>query len=320
MSKQRKESEEIAHKCLLIIEQMDKNDEYAMIIASDVYGILGNFEHCSEAGTEDSTRKAKKYYEIAKNLAERTGSRERAADLDSKIAMLKTRRAIKEGSEKEIGVGELSEQLLETKKRAFQAMMESKGEVESLHQGFNYAVALKDSHHRIVAERLLKKLIRISPQFHGRDHDTTIDFESLLKDTTTRIVGVGNQYQPVLFQALRYKCDGKECVIEGPIQNTIQCRDGKECLIEGPIQIPRVAGEQKTLSVDADQILPCIGTPVICDGLKNASHLNGKIGDIRSFDYDAERYAVHFEDISISPKLVKPENLHVLFELPEVVA
>ena len=105
--------------------------------------------------------------------------------MDSKIAMLKTQHAIIEGSEKEIGAGELSEQLLETKKRTFQAMMESKREVESLHQGFNYAVALKDAHHRIEAERLLKQLIRISQQFHGRDHDTTIDLESLLKDTTT---------------------------------------------------------------------------------------------------------------------------------------
>ncbi|KAL7475987.1 hypothetical protein ACHAW6_001880 [Cyclotella cf. meneghiniana] len=320
MSKQRKESERIAHKCLSIVEQMDKRDECTTVIASDVYGILGNFELCSEGGTEDSVRQAIKNYEIGKKLAESMGMRERAADFNSKIATLKTRFGIKDGSDKADVAGEVSEQLLETRKLAFELMMETKGEVESLHQGYNYALALKDAHYIIEAERLLRKLIIISQQFHGRDHDTTIDLDSLLTYVTTRIVGV-DQCVPVLFRAIRYECDGTKCVVEGPILNTIQYEhDGRECVIEGPIQIPRVDGEETTLSVDADSIFPCIGTPVICHGLKNASHLNGKIGDVRSFDHGVERYAVHFEDRSITPKLVKCENLRILFELPDAVA
>jgi hypothetical protein len=62
-----------------------------------------------------------------------------------------------------------------------------------------------------------------------------------------------------------------------------------------------------------------LGTPVICHGLNNAAYLNGKIGDICSFDTTAEtlRYGVHFEDGSITPKSVKGANLRILFELPD---
>jgi hypothetical protein len=73
----------------------------------------------------------------------------------------------------------------------------------------------------------------------------------------------------------------------------------------------------QTLRVDpSDVILKTNGTPVICHGLKNtAAHLNGKIGDIRSFDETTGRYGVYFEDESIKPKSVKPRNLRIIFEL-----
>lgn len=50
---------------------------------------------------------------------------------------------------------------------------------------------------------------------------------------------------------------------------------------------------------------------------KNAAHLNGKIGDAREFNFDTCRYAVHFEDNSLEPVCVKPENLRIVFELPD---
>jgi hypothetical protein len=37
-----------------------------------------------------------------------------------------------------------------------------------------------------------------------------------------------------------------------------------------------------------------------------------------SFDPAADRYGVYFEDKSIKPKGVKPENVHILFELPDI--
>jgi hypothetical protein len=73
------------------------------------------------------------------------------------------------------------------------------------------------------------------------------------------------------------------------------------------------------MKVDAADIaIQPHGTPVVCHGLKNrATYLNGKIGEIRSFDEATGRCGVYFEDKSIKPKSVKPRNLRIIFELPE---
>lgn len=90
-------------------------------------------------------------------------------------------------------------------------------------------------------------------------------------------------------------------------------------VIRGPI---KVAEERmQILRVDhADVMMQRFGTPVVIDGFKNkATNLTGKIGDIRSMNMDTapERYGVYFEDKSIKPKSVKPENLRIIFELPD---
>ena len=61
-------------------------------------------------------------------------------------------------------------------------------------------------------------------------------------------------------------------------------------------------------------ILWCEGTPVICHGLKKASHLNGKIGDARSFNDGTGHYGVHFEH-ACNPVVVKKETLGIVFEI-----
>jgi hypothetical protein len=74
----------------------------------------------------------------------------------------------------------------------------------------------------------------------------------------------------------------------------------------------------KLTAAPTEVILKSNGVPVVCHGLKNnAAHLNGKIGDIRSFDETTGRYGVYFEDESIKPRSVKPRNLRILFELPD---
>lgn len=50
--------------------------------------------------------------------------------------------------------------------------------------------------------------------------------------------------------------------------------------------------------------------------MKNAAHLNGKIGDARSYNSDTGRYEIHFEDKSLNPARVKRENLRIVLELP----
>ena len=73
-----------------------------------------------------------------------------------------------------------------------------------------------------------------------------------------------------------------------------------------------------TLTTDINCIHIDNGTPIICQGLKKADHLNGKLGDIRSFDVETERYGVHFEDMSLKkPVAVKKENVRIVFDLPD---
>ncbi len=57
----------------------------------------------------------------------------------------------------------------------------------------------------------------------------------------------------------------------------------------------------------------------MCQGLVSASHLNGKLGDVRgALDNNITRLylEVHFEDKDLMPVMVKPENLQLLVELP----
>ena len=50
------------------------------------------------------------------------------------------------------------------------------------------------------------------------------------------------------------------------------------------IASPRKLDEEETLTdVSIEHFTIMKGTPVICHGLKNASHLNGKLGEIVSF-------------------------------------
>jgi hypothetical protein len=79
------------------------------------------------------------------------------------------------------------------------------------------------------------------------------------------------------------------------------------------------AEDEETFTVTSDDLIYPKGIPVVCHGLVNASHLNGKIGDVRTLDEITDRYGVYFEDKNIDPAAVKPENLRIVFELPAVV-
>ena len=90
---------------------------------------------------------------------------------------------------------------------------------------------------------------------------------------------VGDQY--VVKQARRREADGDLIIL----------RDSPNC---------------ETFTVPANDILwPVGGTPVVCHGLKNAAHLNGKIGDARGYKAATDRYEIHFEDKSLKPVAVK---------------
>ena len=88
-------------------------------------------------------------------------------------------------------------------------------------------------------------------------------------------------------------------------------------VIKGPRSHPRKPDEEQVTMVPVDGFRFFKGTPVMCYGLKNAAHLNGKIGGVASRDKETGRCEVRFEDKSLKPVLVKQENLRIVFELPD---
>ena len=79
--------------------------------------------------------------------------------------------------------------------------------------------------------------------------------------------------------------------------------------------------EGQICGIPSVAVIPAMGCPVICHGLMNASHLNGKLGEVRSASNGKGgggelRLGVYFEDKSLKSAAVKPENLRIAFVLP----
>lgn len=81
-------------------------------------------------------------------------------------------------------------------------------------------------------------------------------------------------------------------------------------------------GKEFTIKMDEfiDKFNLCKGTPVMCIGLQSSkgAQLNGKIGDIRDYNEETQRYAIYFEDKALKPASVKMNNLQVVFDLTSI--
>ena len=176
---------------------------------------------------------------------------------------------------------------------------------------------LGSAHRGIEGERLLVKLAALSHRVHGPNHNCTIMADKGLRKIKSRYVYVMPDNVPPRscddwkdeFLALRYENDGKICVLSGPITR------------------PRREEREKTFRVSSYLIVPNNECPIICHGLVGASHLNGKLGFVRNVRRnetvigapavtDCILFVVNFEDMSLKPKLVKPVNVRIAFELP----
>ena len=127
--------------------------------------------------------------------------------------------------------------------------------------GLNYAQLLCNANYFISAERLITKLVTISRRVNGSNHKTTMRANKLLGHSKVRCVALLPVYKP--FQALRYDNDGEICVIRGPITE------------------PRNVEDKRTYHIANKLVIPCAGCPVIFHGMVSASHLNGKLGEVR---------------------------------------
>lgn len=221
-----------------------------------------------------------------------------AITTEAQIAQFKAKCVERFGAQEAFGKPETQAQVLERCRASYRMSIEKHGEVASLTNGADLAMELRDLRHTIEAWRLVKRLIAISKQCHGPGHKITIDLERRLLQCKAAYVGVWG-YGIQIFEVISYEAD--------------------KYVVRGPVDSQSAHEEMVTMEFDAaDVTIQPYGTPVVIHGFKNkAAYLNGKIGDMRSFDATTGRYGVYFEDKSINPKGVKPENLRILFELPD---
>ncbi|KAL7548140.1 hypothetical protein ACHAWF_011435 [Thalassiosira exigua] len=170
--------------------------------------------------------------------------------------------------------------------------------------GRNLAFILLDANRTIEAMRLLGEVEGICTRVHGADHHLTQQIRFHYKEKRRIQVPFLNEGNFVFAEALHYK-DGtndqgsEEIVVLGPIASRKRDKD-----------------KQGEFSVPWSEVLLPPGTPVSVKGLRNAAHLNGKIGDVRRWDEKTDRYEVYFEQEDLKPALVKLKNLEIIFELP----
>mmetsp|Transcript_30890 Transcript_30890/g.65289 ORF Transcript_30890/g.65289 Transcript_30890/m.65289 type:complete len:484 (-) Transcript_30890:143-1594(-) len=296
-SGQLEDTKKVANKILSIVRRLKMNhsslpkrDLYVEARAHDQLGII----HLNE-GTKESAKSGMKHFEICRDILKSAGNNYGVAATEAKLAQLGV-------SNNEV----TEEEKMEKFREAYKQALEHKGEesYHTIHVGINMARSLHNAHCAIEAERLLSKIARVSNRVHGLDHELSQEVELMLQYCKVRYVYMKTKWDVLLFKALRYENNGEKCIINGPLRW---------------LSSPGNVAEEETTTFATKNIILSEGTPVICHGLIKSNHLNGKLGDIRSVDEEKTgHYEVHFEDEGLKPRLIKPKNVRILFELPDI--
>ena len=266
-------------------------------------------------GTKASYKMAIAYYTKARIIYNLIGEDAKSKDVEVKIIMIREKLAKFNNCD----ATDYAAVLLQKAKDIYEHDVKVSGlaSEKTITSGFNYVNMLGSAHRGIEGERLLVKLAALSRRVHGPNHNCTLMADKGLRKIKSRYVYVMPDNVPPRscddwkdeFLALRYENDGKICVLSGPITR------------------PRREEKEKTFRVSSYLIVPNNECPIICHGLVGASHLNGKLGFVRNVRRnetvigapavaDCVLFVVNFEDMSLKPKLVKPVNVRIAFELP----
>lgn len=265
---------------------------YYCVRGSHEQGALSNLGiFAANEGTEEGRKSSIRYHEKAKAIAILLGKEQDVQSMEKNI--LSTRGMYDDGSAQ-----------LEHLRGFYQNRLQLFGEssCQTLQCGLNLVGGLGRAYNHIEAQRLVAKLVSISRQVHGLEHRVTREANDLLEAIQLRLVGSICKPEDVL-HVLHYDED-EMCYT-----------------VLGPIKCPRNREDERVMKIPVELVVPKLGCPVVCRGLQKAS-LNGKMGDVRSMSRDDKsqlgiRLAVHFEDQSLKPALVKLENLRVVRDLPE---
>lgn len=276
-------------------------------------------------GTKESVKSAIEYFEKLRDISKDMGFVDEVIVAERNIVVAKSKR---DGSTTPENEEEIEEEI-EKWQECYTKRVEKFGDTNFLtvEAGLNLANELRKALRAIEAGRLLTKLADTCKQVHGPDHGLTKKTEATLEAGKIQNVGmmwyVAKKYQHehdwklfegiyfqkwTYFQALRYEDDGEKCVLRGPIASSFIW----DCT-------PRNISSQKTFTVASKDIHILVGTPVVCHELSISTHLDGKIGDVRSVGggLDLFKVKVHFEDSDLEPCLIKRDNVRILFDLPD---
>jgi len=283
------EGEESCTKILSIIEDMKCNEllglfwkETYVYFEATAYGAIGGFY--MRLDTEESLTKAKQYVEKARDIFRETENEMPMLMAEKKIASIESKISGEENL------------CVDTLQKIYAYLQRTIGETDpqTIGAGADVAEALCLSFHAIEGERLLSKLVELSRRVHGMEHESTKRSMSYLQRMKERIV-ITQDGQP--FIALRYENDGDKCIVKDP---TIE--------------------DEKETKISAPDIIPYLGTPVVCKGLQQLTHLNGKIGDVRKVDLEEGKCQVHFQEAGLEHAEIKFNHLRVVFDLPPLDA
>jgi len=291
------ETKKIANKILSMVQQFKMRNysplDGVLQIEAQAHGQLGSV-HLKEE-TKQIAKAAMKHFERGRDISKAIGITQDIATAEANLAMAKL-----------TWMGGSNDERGETCQEAYNQSLGQDYEESpiTIQLGMNAAHVLYQAHHVIEAERLFSKIATVSNRVHGPDHEITKRTEFNLQYSKARYVIFRTGGKNFLFQALRYEDDGEKCIAYGPLEERLSS--------------PRNVPEGETTTFATKDVIPIPGTPVICHGLEKVSHLNGKLGDVRSWDEEkTDRYEVHFEDKGLKPCSVKSENVRILFELPD---
>jgi hypothetical protein len=177
--KSKKEQAEIVETSLSLINQLSMaldrsiHPMYVRAIEAEALDMIGQYELLHGDLTEVEAIKCLGYLENYRKMREEYGSVSGAAQSEARISRFKAICIRKFGAQEAFGRPESKEQVLERQQTAYQLLVENRGDVEALNVGFQAATSLQKTLRRIEAWRLLKRLIAVSNQHHGREHATT---------------------------------------------------------------------------------------------------------------------------------------------------
>jgi hypothetical protein len=119
------------------------------------------------------------------------------------------------GALRAFGNPETKEQVVKKQRLAYQAVVNDLGENSSLDQGIHLLKVLYKANCAVEAWRLLKRLITISQQHHGREHGTTIFLENTLPEFHTHVVklkSLGLKFRVIGYEEDKYILRGPTSV------------------------------------------------------------------------------------------------------------